>query len=244
VKLCDIGGVVRNLRLLTRVAIANYICMPIATVGLLLWFGSPPIIAAGFLIVAVRPGAAYGPPFTAMAKGNVAASTGLMVFLAGSSAICAPLLLRRLLPVMTRSQALNMDLLKIILTLLVTQLSPLFAGLCVRERRPALADKLKHPANCMSAALNLCIFGVIVIAHVRTLAAIRVQAFMGMFALLITSIAASWLLGEAGTANRKAMSFSTSVRNIAVSLVIATASFPGSPAVTAALVYGLFQTIM
>jgi predicted Na+-dependent transporter len=65
-----------------------------------------------------------------------------------------------------------------------------------------------------------------------------------MFALLITSIAAGWLLGEAGSANRKAMSFSTSVRNVAVSLVIATASFPGSPAVTAALAYGLFQTIV
>jgi hypothetical protein len=38
--------------------------------------------------------------------------------------------------------------------------------------------------------------------------------------------------------------FSTSVRNVAVSLVIATASFSGSPAVTAALAYGLFQTIV
>jgi hypothetical protein len=34
------------------------------------------------------------------------------------------------------------------------------------------------------------------------------------------------------------MGFSTSVRNVAVSLVIATDSFPGTPAVTAALAYG------
>jgi BASS family bile acid:Na+ symporter len=111
VKLFEIG-VVRNLRLLMRAAIANYVCIPIVTVGLLLWLGSPPMIAAGFLVVAVCPGAAYWPPFTAMAKGNVAAAIGLMVLLAGSSAICAPLLLRLLLPVMTRSQALSVGFTK------------------------------------------------------------------------------------------------------------------------------------
>jgi BASS family bile acid:Na+ symporter len=244
VRLSDIGGVVRNRRLLMRAAIANYACVPIVTVGLLLWFGSPPMIAAGFLIVAVCPGAAYGPPFTVMANGNVAAAIGLMVLLAGSSAICAPLLLRLLLPIMARSLALRVNLLKMVLTLLVSQLLPLFAGLCIRERRPALANKLKYPADRISAALNLCIFGVIVIVHFRTLLAIRALAFMGMFALLIASMAAGWLLGEGSNENRKAMGFSTSVRNVAVSLVIATASFPGSPAVTAALAYGLFQTIV
>ena len=40
------------------------------------------------------------------------------------------------------------------------------------------------------------------------------------------------------------MSFSTSVHNVAVGLVIATATFPGTRAVTVALVYGLFQTIV
>jgi hypothetical protein len=40
------------------------------------------------------------------------------------------------------------------------------------------------------------------------------------------------------------MAFSTDVRNASVSLVIATVSFPGTPAVTAALAYGLFQTVV
>jgi hypothetical protein len=33
-------GVVRNRRLLVRAAVANYACVPIVAVGLLLWFGS------------------------------------------------------------------------------------------------------------------------------------------------------------------------------------------------------------
>jgi len=65
-----------------------------------------------------------------------------------------------------------------------------------------------------------------------------------MFALVMASMASGWLIGETGSENRKTMSFSTSVRNVAVGLVIATASFPGTPAVMAVLAFGLFQTIV
>src|SRR5262249_26396522 len=97
----DLVSVVRNWRLVARAALANYVCVPAVTVGLLLLFAPHPRVAAGFLILAVCPGAPYGPPFTAIAKGNVAVAIGLMVILAGSSAILAPILLYYLLPLMS-----------------------------------------------------------------------------------------------------------------------------------------------
>src|SRR6516164_3444412 len=205
VRIADVTQAARKPALLARAAIANYACVPLVTVGLLLWFGPPPMISAGFLIVAVCPGAAYGPPFTALAKGDVAAAIGLMVILAGSSAICAPLLLRNLLPLMTKSQSMRVDVIKIVVMLLLSQLIPLLAGLFVRQWRPPLANKLKHPADVISALLNLSLLGLIVAVRFRTLAAIRVEAFMGMLALVAASVAAGWLLGERGSENRKAM---------------------------------------
>ena len=83
----QVMAVAVNWRLLARGALANYICVPAAAVGLLLLYHAEPMIAAGFLITAVCPGAPYAPPFTAIAKGNVADSVGLMVILAGSSAL-------------------------------------------------------------------------------------------------------------------------------------------------------------
>src|SRR5438270_13242506 len=97
VTLADLAGVTRNWRLLARAGLANYVCVPAATVGLLLLFDAPPLVAAGFLILAVCPGAPYGPPFTAIAKGNLAVAVGLMVILAGASAVIAPVLLHYLL---------------------------------------------------------------------------------------------------------------------------------------------------
>jgi BASS family bile acid:Na+ symporter len=61
VALADLIDVACNWRLVTRAVLANYICIPAATVGLLFLFDAHPMIAVGFLILAVCPGAPYGP---------------------------------------------------------------------------------------------------------------------------------------------------------------------------------------
>src|SRR5580700_6463274 len=69
----DLVSIARNARLLVQATIANYVLVPAMTVGLLLAFDSQPMVSAGFLILAVCPGAPFGPPCTTIARGNVAA---------------------------------------------------------------------------------------------------------------------------------------------------------------------------
>jgi bile acid:Na+ symporter, BASS family len=239
----DLVGVARSWRLVARAGLANYVCVPAATVGLLLLFDAQPMVAAGFLILAVCPGAPYGPPFTAIAKGNVAVAVGLMVVLAGSSAIMAPILLHYLLPLMSENEPLRVDGTRMTTTLLVTQLLPLGVGVAVRQWRPLLAEWLQKPANLVSKVLNLIAVGLILIAQFQLLMEIRLRGFVGMLALLIVSWVAGWLLGGPETAIRKTMTLTTSLRNVGVGLVIATSTFANTPAVTAALVYGLFEVV-
>ena len=73
---------------------------------------------------------------------------------------------------------------------------------------------------------------------------IPLPAFAGMFALVLAGVAAGWLLGGPGRDRRTAMVMATAVRNVGVSLVIATGSFPGTPAVTAATAFAIFQTVV
>ena len=120
VKFADLIGVASNWRLVGRAALANYVCVPAAAFGLLCLFDPHPMVAAGFLILAVCPGAPYGPPLTAVAKGNTPAAVGLMVILAGSSAIVAPLLLSLLLPLVSGNHALTVDATKVVATLLAS----------------------------------------------------------------------------------------------------------------------------
>jgi BASS family bile acid:Na+ symporter len=241
----ELAGVVRNWRLVGKAALANYVCVPLIAVLLLLLFEAHPLVAAGFFVAAACPGAPFGPPFTRMARGNVVVSVGLMVILAASSALIAPLLLHILLPLTCGDEPVDVDLVKTVGTLLLTQLLPLGVGLALRQWRPALAEKLKKPAGLLSVVLNLALLTTIVIVQFDMLIGIRLVAYAGMFALVSASVAVGWLLGGPGRDTRTAMAMATSVRNVGVTLVIvtATASLAGTPAVTAATAFGIFQTI-
>jgi BASS family bile acid:Na+ symporter len=83
--------------------------------------------------------------------------------------------------------------------------------------------------------------GFILVEQSNFLMEIRPRGFVGMLALLLASWAAGWLLGGPRSDNRKAMTLTTSLRNVGVGLVIAAENFPDTPAITAVLAYGLFE---
>ncbi len=243
VKVSDVLDVGRSWTLMARALVANYVLVPAAAVALLVLFGANPLVAAGLLIVAVCPGAPYGPPFTAMAKGNVVVAVGMMVILAGSSAILAPLLLQFLLPLMTGNSSLKINAAKMAATLLGVQLLPLCVGLIIRWRRPTLANQLQRPASLLSTCLNLLLLAIILYLQFHILLHIRWVGYFGMLCLLVATLISGWLTSWGASESRKGMMVTTSVRNVGVGLVIATGSFPGTAAVTAATAYAIFQTV-
>jgi BASS family bile acid:Na+ symporter len=243
VTLIDLIAVVRNWGLLARATLANYLVVPAVTVGLLSLFGPHPMVSAGFLILAACPGAPYGPPFTAVAKGNIPVAVGLMAVLAGSSAILAPVLLYYLLPLVSENEPLKVDAARIVGTLLFTQLMPLCFGVALRQWHPLLTDRLQKPASSISKLLNVTVVGLILVVQFRLLTAIRPRGLVGMLALLFASWMVGWLLGGFDREVRRTMTLTTSMRNVGVGLVIASGAFGGTPAVTATLAYGLFAVI-
>lgn len=245
VKASDVFEVGKRHDLLFRAFLANYLIVPAAAVALLLAFHANPMVAAGFLVAAVCPGAPYAPPFTSMAKGNVNVSVGLMLLLAASSAVFAPVLLGFLLPILGRDTTATINVAKIVRTLLGAQLLPLCIGLWIRHNKAEFAQKLRRPASVLTLVLNLVLLTVIIAAQFHTLAEIRGRGYIGMFCLLLATLAAGWLVAKRGQSDvSKSMVLTTAVRNVGVSLVIATASFPGTAAITSATAYGIFQTIV
>lgn len=250
--LADVGRVARDWRLVARAAVASYLLVPVAAVGLLLLFQADPFVAAGFLVAAVCPGAPYGPPFTGIARGNVVVSVGLMIVLAASSAVVAPLLLAILLPLVLPylpplppdAPALTVDSGRMVATLLLTQFLPLSIGLAVRQWRPMLAEVVKKPANQVSLVLNLATLALIVYAQSEMLLAIPLRGFLGMLALVLAGVAAACLLSGRNASDRSALVMATSVRNVGVALVIVTAAFAGTRAVAATTAFALFQTLV
>jgi BASS family bile acid:Na+ symporter len=252
VSIADVLRVVRDPRLLAKAFIASYVLVPAAAVGLLIAFHADPFVAAGFLVAAVCPGAPYGPPLTGLARGDIVVSVGLMVVLAASSALAAPLLLGLLLPFVLQNLSgapaetpeLTIDATRMVTTLLLTQFLPLSIGLALRHVRPALAEAMTRPANQISLLLNLAMLGLILYAQYEMLLAIPLHAYSGMLALVLAGVAAGCLVNGTKAETRSALAIATSVRNVGVALVIVTGAFAGTRAVAAATAFALFQTVV
>ena len=233
----------RSRPLVVRTILANYVLFPVVVVVLLGLFRAKPMVAAGFLTLAVCPGAPFGPPFTSLAKGNVAVSIGLMLILAGSSVFVAPVLLRVLLPHLAGGAAPPVRVVRIASTLLVSQLVPLAAGLLMRKRWPALAARAQKPMDLATKALGLLAIALIFVAQFRTLAEIRLRGLAGMLTLWGASLALGWLAGDDRGGCRLAAMETTSLRNVAVAMVIASTTFPNTSALSAVVAYGVVSTL-
>jgi BASS family bile acid:Na+ symporter len=238
----QIVAIGRRPSLVMRALLANYLFFPLVAVLLLVLFQAKPLVQVGFLILAVCPGAPYAPSCTSVAKGDVPLAVGLMVILAGSSVVFSPLLLHEFLSkVGGDTGRLTIDTGRIVRTLLLTQLAPLFLGLLTRHWRPRLATRLQRPFALSTKLLNLLVMVLVVATQFQTLIHIRLVGFLGMLLLLAASLIIGWLSGGPGSETRRAVAEVTSLRNAGVALVIASTSFAGTPALTAVVIYALIS---
>src|SRR5512137_848749 len=206
VAVADVIAVARDGRLLARAALANYVCVPAATVFLLMMFDAHPMVAAGFLVLALCPGAPFGPALSILARGNMAHSVGWMTILALTSAVIAPASLYLLLLRITGTQSLTIDAVnRMMTTLIVVQLLPLGVGLGVRYFRPGMADRMLGPALGLGKALNVAAIVLVVTAYYSLLMEVGLKGLIGMLILLAASLAAGWLLGGRAVENRKTL---------------------------------------
>lgn len=243
VTFAELAQTAKDWRLVARAAVANYVLVPVAALVLLALFQANPMVAAGFLVLAVCPGAPFGPPLAGLAGGKVSTAVGLMVILAGSSALLSPLLLGLLLPRVAGGAVPTIDVVGIVAALLSTQLLPLLAGLLLRHRQPQLAERLTGPLELGSKILNLGVVTLILITQFRMLADIRPRGFVGMLLLLFATLAIGWLAGGPGANERRSMALTTALRNVGVGLVIVSGNFAETPAVSAALAYGIVEVL-
>ena len=243
-KPAEVLAVAANWRIVARAFFASYIVVPAAAVGLLLWFNPPAMVAAGILVAIICPGAVYGPPMASTARGNVNLSIGLMVLLAGSSAIFVPLLLKALFPVLAADPRMRIGAARMIGMLVFSQFAPLVIGLVIRQRFPALANRMENPFTGLSKLMNVALIGLILAFQADSLLAIRITAYLGMVALMGFAFLVGWLLGGPHIEDRKTVALTTSVRNVGVALVILSTAFPGTPAVTSATTYMVVQTVV
>jgi bile acid:Na+ symporter, BASS family len=219
-------------RLIVAGLVASFILVPLITVILLHVFHAPPLVAAGFLIASVRAGAPFAVPGRTIAKGDVPYAIGLMIVLAALSVVLAPLLLALLLARLPGAGTLTIDYIGIAKILLFSQIILLGLALAFHRWKPALAARLARPAEIIQNAPVVAVVGCGLVKQFDQLSKFSLWAFCGMLPLVLIGTIIGALLGGPDTATRRALAFSTPQHNTGIAMVIATANFAGTPAVT------------
>lgn len=239
----DFISAARYWKLVVWMLLANYIFVPAVALALLMVFRPNPMVAVGFLILTACPGGPYGAIFSMIAKANVGAATGLGLVLVGLSPLVSPVLLSILVSILLSDQVVHVNVTKMTVTLLFGQLLPLLLGLAINYWCPSLKSRLVGPARQGAKILNATLLVLIFYTYYKLFLEIRLTGYVGMLLLLVATLAIGWLAGISDSRNRKAMALTTSIRNSAVSMVIAIGSFAGTLALPAVVAFGIFGVL-
>lgn len=228
----EIAAVAKDGRLIVRALIANFVIQPTAAVALLLVLKPTPMASVGILLLAACPAAHYAMPFTKIGKGNLAAAAGLLVVLALSTIVFAPVVLGITLPLFgDAGHPVHIPAGHVIGTVGFIILLPLSLGMSLFRWAPALAKRLQTPVNTLALLLNVAMFVAILVIQGHELAQVRLLGgWAAMASLAVASLAIGWRMGGPKADDRVALAHNTLLRNMGPGLVIATSQFAGSVA--------------
>lgn len=226
---CRLGWILPN----------NFILAPVLTLAFAHLFQVPTAVAIGMLLLAAAPFAPVVPIFTKMANGDLALAGALTALFPFLSAFLTPVVCEVGMKFLPESGPLNFNTLAILLVLVSTITLPLAAGVVFHHYLPVLGRKLLKPFEVLSEATGAVSLTFVTVVEFQTILS---TGWKPLFAMAIVS-EFLLLVGYASSgptpAVRRVVALGTSNRNIALALLVALESFPGTPMVAAVVANGL-----
>jgi BASS family bile acid:Na+ symporter len=234
----------KDVSLLLRVTLANFIIVPILGILVEKVFRLPPGVATGFMLMAICAGV----PFTVLSirerggRFNVAAA--LALYLPILSLVFVPLMASWVLPLAADA---HLPMLRFFVTLLLLQVLPATIGILIASSSLQGAVPILERISRIGALVML---GVLVIFSSPDLARSIAMLYgtldlLAAAVLTILALVTGWLLGGAHTEDRRTVASATALRNVGLSMLIATTSFAADHDTSAAvLTYFFIQVVV
>lgn len=218
----------RNVARAPKAVLVGLVCqtviLPFVCFGMVHAFGLDPALAVGMMLLAASPGGPTSNLYSHLAGGDVALSVTLTAVNSVLAIATLPLIANFSLEFFfADGRSLPMQFGKI-MQFVGMVLVPMLAGMLLRRRFPALADRMERPVKTLSA---LFLFVVIVAALVKEWETFKTWApVVGLAALSfnLVSLAIGYLAPRAtGIVRRQAISISLEigVHNAALAMTVA-----------------------
>jgi BASS family bile acid:Na+ symporter len=241
-----VGQVAASLRKcrLTLLLLANFVGVPLLVVLLVRLFRLDAELAVGMILLGTAPFAPVVPVFARMARADLALAAGLTSLVPLLSAFLTPLACAGALLIVPAPGDLKFNVLGILLMLMATITGPLFFGVAINHFAPKIGQRMLRPVEILSEATGALSLIVVTIAEFGSLLETGWVPLLAMSIGSELSLGLGYVLGGAERAGRRVVALGTSNRNIALALLLAVESFPGTRVVTAVVANGLLLILL
>jgi BASS family bile acid:Na+ symporter len=231
----------RDLRSLIPGAALNLLVIPALGVLVADAFGLPPALRAGFVLIAMSPGAPLALKLIEFAHGEMAFSVALIMILQLAGLISVPLLADLFL-----SSTVELDYPQVIGSVLLLQLLPLAIGFSLMRINRAESSSWARSVSIVSDASFAPLVVLVVIDDLPEVAHILEPSVVAaVLILLATSFAAGWALGGQVTSQRRSLALVSAGRKGGLALILAATSFDREPVVVIMIVaYSLIELVV
>jgi bile acid:Na+ symporter, BASS family len=235
-------AVLRNVGLLGRALLANFIIVPILGILLAKALRLPAPVATGVLLMAIAPGVPFVLTSVRKRGGSLGLAVALAFFLPLISIATVPATAALVLPTAAKAE---LPMARFVLTLVLFQLLPLLAGIVTSALAPSVSGRLARPLQLAFFASILALVVLMAPTIGRSIAS--VYGSNGMWAMLLLvlfSLAVGWALGGPAREDRRVLALGTALRNIGLCALVATSSFATPLVAATVLTYFVIQFVI
>ncbi|WP_255170374.1 bile acid:sodium symporter family protein [Natrononativus amylolyticus] len=226
--------------LMARSLLANLVLVPLVAYALVLAVPMETGYAVGILLLAVAPGAPFGPKLAEISDSDLAYASGLMAVLGIVSVVTIPVTMALLMP-----GGVSVDPLGIAQLVVAVQLVPLLVGLGLEARTSRLADRLLPVARRVSDVTFVFLLVLLLaVYHGEMLSLVGTGALFVSVIVTVAALLLGYSLGGAGRETREVLATTTAVRNAAIALFIATTSFVDPDVLTTVLAFSFVGVVI
>ena len=236
----ELGAVARALRgcRLGLILPLNFVIVPVVVYGFARGFGVPGDYAAGMLLLGAAPFAPVVPVFVKMARGELALAAGLTAVFPVFCTLFTPLAAELGLKALSLDAGVTFRPLTMLAVLFATVTAPLLLGLAARRWLPRLAQALLRPLETLAEGAGAVSLAVITWVESGTLAATGWPTLLAMALASELCFLFGYVAAGGGPSGR-VIAFGTANRNIALAILVAVETFPGTRIVGGVVANGL-----
>ncbi len=206
-----------------RALFANLVLAPALGLLVALWAPVSSDVKLGIALLALAPGAPFGLQFTRLVKQRAALAVAITLVLTLISILYTPLAASLLLPLEAPVRLPYARVLGIVVLCLAL---PVAVGAGIRQRTTAVARALVTPLFLLATASFLAIM--VLSAELRRQAyqSVGLKGLLTILVFIAGTMALGWWLGGPARETRRLLAAVTSLRNAALSYLVATSAFP------------------